>query len=359
MLIAPHPDDEALACSVVLQQARRMNVPTSVVYITDGDNNPWPQRVWERKWRLDKTDRQRWGRLRRSEACAALRALGLDDAVAVFLGLPDQGMTDLLLRNPASILARIDRVVRAWNPTDILAPSLFDIHPDHSAVGVILRLVLERAAAAGVVIDQWSYLVHGKSPAFSESAVSLVQSEKEAANKVRAILCHQTQTRLSRRRFLAYAARPERLGGNGQEGQAVNGPICSIRRQGPMIHVTLRLKLKPWFATDDQLLLIGRNRRGDLSSCRLAIPARSTHVEMMDVNSGECFARARYTGNAFAGAMMIPTDSFSSLDNLFVKLARSSWFFDAAGWMEVPAVADRPGRSKLEWARDTAAVAVR
>ena len=70
MLIAPHPDDEALACSVVLQRAVRANVPVGVVYVTDGDNNPWPQRVLEKKWRLDNVDRQRWGRLRRNEARA-------------------------------------------------------------------------------------------------------------------------------------------------------------------------------------------------------------------------------------------------------------------------------------------------
>ena len=358
MLIAPHPDDEALACSVVLQRALRMNVPTSVVYITDGDNNPWPQRVWEKKWRLNKSDRRRWGRLRRSEACAALRALGLGDEVAMFLGLPDQGMTDLLLRERDSILTRIDRVVRAWNPTDIVAPSVFDTHPDHSAVGVILGLVLPRAAAAGVVIRHWSYLVHGKSPAFSASAVSLAQSEMEAANKLRAILCHQTQTRLSRRRFLAYATLPERLGGNG-DGKAVDGPICSIRRQGLMIQLTLRLKLKPWFATDNQLLLIGRNGRGALSSCRISIPARSTQVEMVDVANGEFLGWARYTGNAFAGDMIIPTESFSPSENLFVKLDRGSWFFDEAGWMEVPAAAALPNISRLESTQAAPAAAVR
>ena len=53
MLIAPHPDDEALACSIILQRAVRANAAIRVVYVTDGDDNPWPQRVLERKWRLD------------------------------------------------------------------------------------------------------------------------------------------------------------------------------------------------------------------------------------------------------------------------------------------------------------------
>ena len=48
MLIAPHPDDEALACSVILQKAVRAGAAIRVVYVTDGDDNPWPQRALER-----------------------------------------------------------------------------------------------------------------------------------------------------------------------------------------------------------------------------------------------------------------------------------------------------------------------
>src|ERR1043166_1910175 len=64
LLFAPHPDDESLACSILLQRAVRAGAAVRVVYVTDGEDNPWPQRVLERKWRLNGTDRRRWGRLR-------------------------------------------------------------------------------------------------------------------------------------------------------------------------------------------------------------------------------------------------------------------------------------------------------
>jgi GlcNAc-PI de-N-acetylase len=41
MPIAPHPDDEALACSVILQKAVRATAAIHIVYVTDGDDNPW------------------------------------------------------------------------------------------------------------------------------------------------------------------------------------------------------------------------------------------------------------------------------------------------------------------------------
>ena len=209
MLIAPHPDDEALACSVILQQAVRAGAAIRIVYVTDGDDNPWPQRAVERRWRLSASDRKRWGKLRRSEALAALRVLDIHPADVQFLALPDQGLTDLLLRDCNSALTRIHQVIDDWSPTDILAPSLSDIHPDHNAVAVMMRLIFADFLAPGV--SQWNYLVHGRSPAFFDRAAELSPSEVETAKKRDAIRRHQTQIKLSRRRFLRYATRPERF----------------------------------------------------------------------------------------------------------------------------------------------------
>jgi len=48
ILFAPHPDDEALACGVILQQAVRPGAAIRIVYVTDGDDNPWPYQALER-----------------------------------------------------------------------------------------------------------------------------------------------------------------------------------------------------------------------------------------------------------------------------------------------------------------------
>jgi LmbE family N-acetylglucosaminyl deacetylase len=37
MVIAPHPDDESLACGIVLQRAVRAGARVRVIYATDGD----------------------------------------------------------------------------------------------------------------------------------------------------------------------------------------------------------------------------------------------------------------------------------------------------------------------------------
>jgi LmbE family N-acetylglucosaminyl deacetylase len=78
-----------------------------VVYITDGENNPWPQRCLSRRWRLNPRDRQRWAKLRRREALAALGVLGVSPEDARFLGWPDQGLARRFRSDSASVLARL------------------------------------------------------------------------------------------------------------------------------------------------------------------------------------------------------------------------------------------------------------
>ena len=111
LLFAPHPDDESLACSILLQRAVRAGAAVRVVYVTDGDDNPWPQRVLERKWRLNANDRRRWGKLRRTEALAALRVLGVNSSATRFLALPDQKLTATLMCDCQSTLERFAEII--------------------------------------------------------------------------------------------------------------------------------------------------------------------------------------------------------------------------------------------------------
>src|SRR5262249_25752844 len=97
MVFAPHPDDETLATGGLLQQVIAIGGEIRVVFATDGDNNPWPQRVSERRWQISLADRLRWGERRRAEALSALAHLGVPASSARFLGYPDQGLTSLLL----------------------------------------------------------------------------------------------------------------------------------------------------------------------------------------------------------------------------------------------------------------------
>ena len=338
MLIVPHPDDEALACSIILQRAVRAGAAIRVVYATDGDDNPWPQRVLERKWRLKPSDRKRWGKRRRAEALAALRVLGVSQSDVRFLALPDQGLTKLLMRDCRSTLQRFATIISDWSPTHLLVASMADTHPDHSALAVMLRLVLAKFFSDESRMSVWSYAIHGKSPAFFNRAQPLRQSKAETAVKERAIRCHKTQIKLSRRRFLAYAARPERLLKlRAHETTIADGSIRSIWRQPHTLRLDLRLSVKPIGAAEPTLYILGWDVEGALRCLSMRLPVRSCRMELRDATTEHRVGIARYRGNAFAGELTISIDIFSSDPALFVKLERRSWFFDEAGWLEIPA----------------------
>ena len=340
MLIAPHPDDEALACGIILQRAVRADAPIRVVYATDGDDNPWPQRVLERKWRLNAADRKRWGKLRRAEALGALRILGVSASSVRFLALPDQGLTDLLKCDCRSALERFRTVIRNWSPTHLLVPSIADTHPDHSALAVMLRLVLAEFFSDRPQMSVWSYAVHGRSAAFFDGAQKLRQSRLEMAAKQRAIHSHKTQLKLSRWRFLAYATRPEHFRKLvSAESCVADGPIRSISRQERKLHVTLRLSAKPIRSKRPKLFVLGHDPTGALRCVDMQIPDRSSCVEMADCFTEQRLGLARYRGTAFTGEFTVPIDILSSAHALFVKLERRLWFFDEAGWLEIPRTA--------------------
>ena len=338
LLIAAHPDDETLGCGVVLQRAVQARAAIQVVYATDGDNNPWPQRLIERKWRLDANDRKRWARLRRAEALDALRVLGVHASDVCFLGLPDQGLTDVLRHDCRSTLERVAGIIGNWSPTHLLVPSLADTHPDHNALAVILRLVLTESP--DLQMSVWSYAIHGKNRAFFQRSQQIRQSEVETKTKTRAIHRHKTQLRLSRRRFLAYATRPERFVRlSACEPALIEGSIRSITKKSQTLHLDLQFPLRTFGIRTPCLFLFGYDPGETLRCVAIQIAARIARVEMRDVASGDCLGTAEYRGNVFGGELTIPSSTFSLTYPLFVKVERRRyWFFDEAGWLEIAPV---------------------
>ena len=338
MLIAPHPDDEALACSVILQKAVRAGAAIRVVYVTDGDNNPWPQRALERRWRLSASDRKRWGKLRRSEALAALRVLGIHPSDVQFLALPDQGLTDLLLRDCNSALTRLIQVIDDWSPTDILAPSLSDIHPDHNAVAVMMRLIFADFLAGGV--SQWNYLVHGRSPAFFDNAAELSSSEvgdrQQNATQFAAI------KRKSNCRgdvfFDTPRARNVFFVSNARALSGAMEPFIPFLEHAITSMSIFAFRLIRFVCKGASFSFWVATRLGEHVRARSVFPAARPILK--------CWIARRITALAspVTGAIHLPASStlplhlFSPIHDLFIKVDRRSWFFDEAGWIEIPGV---------------------
>src|SRR5437867_1078847 len=159
MVLAPHPDDESVATGGVLQIAVSSGAQVRVVYLTDGENNPWAQRATERRWRISAQDRVRWGARRRREALEALERLSVSPSDVRFLGFPDQRVTDTLLGSTHAAAARLAEEIVGWRPTVLFMPSLEDRHPDHSATAIMAWLAMAQARWNGRP-HIFAYVVH-------------------------------------------------------------------------------------------------------------------------------------------------------------------------------------------------------
>lgn len=197
LVLAPHPDDETLATGGLLQRAQAARAALSVFMLTHGDNNPWPQRWLERRWRIGSEDRRRWGLRRMREAAEALGRLGVDPAILISPGWPDMGLTERMLEEGDALVTRLAGHLQAFRPTLVVMPALADRHPDHSATHLIARAALARFDGAPRCL---AYLVHGPDDGADGTAVELDRGALE--RKRQAVLAYASQVTLSRARLL-------------------------------------------------------------------------------------------------------------------------------------------------------------
>lgn len=197
LIIAPHPDDDVLAAGGLIQRVLGDGGAVHIVFVTDGENNPWPQRWMEKKWTISAEDRAAWGALRRDEAHCSLTRLGVSASGTTFLGLPDQRVSRLLRQGDTTLLRALRTLIRDFRPTLIVSPSSRDLHPDHRAVAWCAHV----ASAGEIPIT--TYVVHGR-PDERRIAARLTLTESQQQRKRTAIECHRSQLMLSRARFLSY-----------------------------------------------------------------------------------------------------------------------------------------------------------
>jgi LmbE family N-acetylglucosaminyl deacetylase len=208
LVVAPHPDDESLAAGMLIQRVLAAGGRADVLLLTDGDDNPWPQRWMERRIVIDAAGRARWGARRRKEVARALGRLGVGPEHLHALGWHDMRVTDeLRLRHEAAVTA-IRRLVERVRPNLVVIPDLGDAHPDHGSAHVLARLAL---AKAGSMAEVLTYMVHGTERSAPDELIVPDDDPERQATKIRAVLEHETQMALSRQRMLGVASRPERF----------------------------------------------------------------------------------------------------------------------------------------------------
>ena len=336
LILAPHPDDESLATGGLIQRAVQAGAKVRVLFATDGDNNPWPQRFLEKKLQISYTDRARWGRRRRREALNALQLLGLPKGSARFLGLPDQGITNLLMRAEEGVLFTLWAELTEWAPTLFVMPSATDAHPDHSALFVLVHLALMRLERPPRMLR---FIIHSPRRQSERGKMTLRLTGPEVARKRAAILAHESQMVLSRKRFAGYATEQEIFYGAPLQVQSdTHHPVIGATFDRGALRIQLRLRgSRPNLAKASLLLAIESVTEGSLRWV-LPLPGSSKCVPLQDVVTGGLMRMATVRIEGRRVEVAVPIANLQPLKQVFIKFQRRVFLKDEAGWRQAPAV---------------------
>ncbi|HEV8578828.1 MAG TPA: PIG-L family deacetylase [Thermoanaerobaculia bacterium] len=186
LIVAPHVDDEAIAAAGYAGDALAAGAEVFVVYLTVGDGGFVSAEFEGRTLWPRSKDYLREGEIRIGEAHAVMALLGVPETNLFILGYPDGDLRPILEHPDQVITSRttrdtavpyasalspgapyrlanlerdLDRVLAAVSPTLVIAPVVFDAHPDHHAGAIVVRRRLARLHEPPPLL---SYLVHAR-----------------------------------------------------------------------------------------------------------------------------------------------------------------------------------------------------
>ena len=192
LILAPHPDDEAIGAGGVIQRALSAGAKVNVICFTNGDFNQGAFLTYEKKPAILQKQFVLLGETRRLESIKGIENLGLGKNDIKYLGYPDFGTLRIMLeywdplhpyRSPLSreekvpypesftpnapycgesILNDLEKLISDFKPTKIFVSSPIDLNNDHKALYLFLQVVLWDLKDAIGSPEVFEYIVHAK-----------------------------------------------------------------------------------------------------------------------------------------------------------------------------------------------------
>jgi LmbE family N-acetylglucosaminyl deacetylase len=146
LILAPHMDDEALACGGLiarLPDKERIHL----VYATDGMRSPAPIIPGRDEISPD------LGAVRRQESAEAMKLLGVPEQNLYFLCLPEAE----LKKNLVALRESLREKIKSIRPDIIFMPFRYDRHPDHLAINHVIAADFEQGLIKARLVEYFVY----------------------------------------------------------------------------------------------------------------------------------------------------------------------------------------------------------
>lgn len=194
LIVAPHPDDEALGVGGLARDFLLAGSQVWVAFATNGDANAGSAQIWFKTSSPNPSQWVEYGEVRQEEARSAAEEIGIPVENIFFLGYPDSGVDDLWnshwsARSPwtspytkqnhspyrvsltpaapytgEAALRDFTKVLETVKPTLLFVPHPADTHQDHWATGAFAVAAFEALRASGAAWTAqtrvFEYLVH-------------------------------------------------------------------------------------------------------------------------------------------------------------------------------------------------------
>jgi LmbE family N-acetylglucosaminyl deacetylase len=171
LVIAPHPDDEAIGCGGAVCRHAAAGDRVTTVYLTSGELG------------LKRLPREKAWEIREAEARRAAKILGISSVE--FLRLPDWMAGEQVAEGARRLLP----VLQRERPALIYLPHPSEWHPDHRAALPILRAAARRIRTATATLELRGYEVWTPVSEFHH----VVDITEVLPRKLRALRAHRSQ----------------------------------------------------------------------------------------------------------------------------------------------------------------------
>jgi LmbE family N-acetylglucosaminyl deacetylase len=145
VIIAPHMDDEALACGGLIAKLPEKN-RIHIIYATDGMKSPAPIMAGDEIT-------PDLGEVRMSESMQAMKLLGVPEQNLHFLSLPEAQLE----KNISALGQPLTEKLRQLAPKHVFVPFRYDRHLDHLAVNHTVVSALAQGSIKAQLVEYFVY----------------------------------------------------------------------------------------------------------------------------------------------------------------------------------------------------------